>query len=93
MASSGVTASETAAVRKGLDVRLPVELLWMIIEMLAASSEPFELMYLREVNSMLWTGCRDNAESTDVYRDLRSDDHEGLVPVGGFCQPHASDQR
>lgn len=71
MATSEETAGRTAVVCDRRDVRLPVEVLWMIVETLAASSEQFELMYLRKVNSMLLNAfTEDFAEPTDVYSDL-----------------------
>lgn len=53
MASPKEKKGSTAIVHKAQSVGLPVELWWLIVESLAASSEQFELMYLREVNSML----------------------------------------
>jgi len=53
-----------------VSVRLPVELWWLVVEKLAASSEQFELMYLREVDSTSRKTRKDIMESTDLYRHV-----------------------
>lgn len=71
MATSKETAGGAAVVIDVRDVRLPAEVLWMILETLAASGEQFELMYLRRVNGMSPNAfTRNFAKPADVYSCL-----------------------
>ena len=85
-------ASPREKAGSAVSVRLPVELWWQVIETLAASSEQFELMYVREVSRTFTTLLRNIAKSIDLYRHVRRNDYEAFVPVKGLRQPNAFDQ-
>lgn len=70
MASPRGKGCSAAIHSERLSLRLPMELWWLVIEILAASSEQFELMYLREVDSTFEIVRENLVESTDVYRHV-----------------------